>query len=90
MIHRKAVNNRKLINKQHKERNNRKSGESPGKAAAITLSRNARFSTCLLKHRSGTAFEDRSGTFPLRGPDSHKIHRYPHKEVSSPERDVSN
>ena len=35
MIHRKAVNNRKLINKQHKERNNRKSGESPGKAAAI-------------------------------------------------------
>ena len=35
MIHRKAVNNRKLINKRHKERNNRKSGESPGKAAAI-------------------------------------------------------
>ena len=35
MIHRKAVNDRKLINKQHKERNNRKSGESPGKAAAI-------------------------------------------------------
>ena len=34
MIHRKAVNNRKLINKQHKERNNRKSGESPGHAAA--------------------------------------------------------
>ena len=35
MIHRKAVNNRKLINKRHRERNNRKSGESPGKAAAI-------------------------------------------------------
>ena len=25
----------KLINKRHRERNNRKSGESPGKAAAI-------------------------------------------------------
>ena len=35
MIHRKAVNNRKLINKRHRERNNRKSGESSGKATAI-------------------------------------------------------
>ena len=35
MIHRKALNNRKLINKQHKEKNNRKSGESSGKATAI-------------------------------------------------------
>ena len=35
MIHRKAVNNRKLLNKRHKERNNRKSDESPAKAAAI-------------------------------------------------------
>ena len=35
MIHRKAVNSRKLINKQHKEKNNRKSGESSGKATAI-------------------------------------------------------
>ena len=35
MIHRKAVNNRKLINKRHKERNNRKSGESSGKATTI-------------------------------------------------------
>ena len=36
MIHRKAVNNRKLIDKPHKERNNRKSGESPGKAGKAT------------------------------------------------------
>ena len=35
MIHRKAVNNRKLLNKRHKERNNRKSGDSPEKATAI-------------------------------------------------------
>ena len=35
MIHRKAVNNMKLINKRHRERNNRKFVESPGKAAAI-------------------------------------------------------
>ena len=35
MTHKKAVNNGKLLNKQHKERNNRKSGESSGKAAAI-------------------------------------------------------
>ena len=35
MIHRKAVKNSKFINKRHRERNNRKSGESPGKAAAI-------------------------------------------------------
>ena len=35
MIHRKAVNSRKLINKRHKERSNRKSGESPGKTTAI-------------------------------------------------------
>lgn len=35
MIHRKAVNNRKLLNKRHKERNYRKSGERLGKAIAI-------------------------------------------------------
>ena len=42
MIHRKAVNNRKLINKRHKERNNHKSGESPEKATAIMHEKRAK------------------------------------------------
>lgn len=37
MIHRKAVNNRKLINKQHKERNNRKSGEQKMMAKFVSV-----------------------------------------------------
>ena len=31
MIHRKAINNRKLLNKRHKERNNRKVRRESGK-----------------------------------------------------------
>ena len=42
MIHRKAVNNKKLLNKQHKKRNYRQSGGESGKATAIIHEKRAK------------------------------------------------
>ena len=42
MIHRKAINNRKLLNKRHKERNNRKVRRESGKNTAIMHEKGAK------------------------------------------------